>query len=171
MPDNSLNWTKRSRVIQCCQRHHRPPEGGQAKAGSHSASNLSLTLGGGTMVKPGCRVGFCHSSHQLDECGTSPFFRWVREQYCGPNMPGQKCLGLHRHSPKKVPGDKPSPFKKGLILGGWPPETWRYGSRCTLTGCQQNQDTPNQIHVLTNMADRSVSWLLSQFLSLPTVFI
>ena len=37
MPDYSLNRTKRTNVIQCCQRHHRPP-----KAESLSAANLSL---------------------------------------------------------------------------------------------------------------------------------
>ena len=43
-PDYSLNRTKGSSAIQCCQWHHRPPEGEQVEVGSHSASNLSLTL-------------------------------------------------------------------------------------------------------------------------------
>ena len=44
MPNNSLNWTKWSSDIQCCQWHYRQPEGGSAEARSHLASNLSLTL-------------------------------------------------------------------------------------------------------------------------------
>ena len=40
-------------LYNCCQRHHHPPESSQAEAANHSASNLSLTLGGGTEPKPG----------------------------------------------------------------------------------------------------------------------
>ena len=54
MPDDPLNRTKRSSVIQCCQRYHRSLESGPAEAGSHSASNLSLTLN----IAPGRRVNF-----------------------------------------------------------------------------------------------------------------
>ena len=44
MPDYSLNLTKGSSTIKWCQCCHRPPTGGSAETGSHSTSNLFLTL-------------------------------------------------------------------------------------------------------------------------------
>ena len=42
-------------------------------------------------------IGICLPSHQPDEYGTRPIFRWVRAQ----GSHSQKCLGLRRHFPKK----------------------------------------------------------------------
>ena len=65
MPDSSLNWAKRSSAIQCCQRHHYQPKSGPAVAESHSASNLSLTLGGSTEPKPSSPVPLQRSSWRI----------------------------------------------------------------------------------------------------------
>ena len=101
------------------------------------------------------RVGICLPTGGVWH---KEFFRWVWAQARRrPDTPG---------IPKNVSGLVDIPLKrrasgarqwKGLSLGGRHPEARGCRSKRTSTGCQASQNTPDQIRVPTNTADRSVS--------------
>ena len=108
------------------------------------------------------KVGICRSSNQPDECGTKRFFRWsgrraiVQTHPSAPKMPWAPSAFPQKWAPQ-APGDRPSPSQEGKSLGKRSPEVRGCWSRRTSTNCHWNRNTPNQIRVLTNAADRSES--------------
>ena len=85
--------------------------------------------------------------------------RWVWAKDHIPDTPGVSKnawgpVGIPWKKVPQVPGYKPSPSKEDYSLGGRPLEALGCWS-----DCQPRQNTPDQIHVPKNTANRSVKWL------------
>ena len=103
-------------------------------------------------------------------------FRWIRAQGRSSDTPSRSTnvsgfVGIPQKGVPQALCDKPTPSNEGLSLGETVPwDSWMlarpiwmpaYQKPCqtTSTDWQRNQDTPGQIRVPTNTADRSVSQL------------
>ena len=75
------------------------------------------------------------------------------------NIPKALSVGIPLKRDALGNKQKTQPFQGGLEPGRQPPETRGCQLRCTSTDCHRNQDTPDQIRVCPNTADRSVKWL------------